>query len=219
MSFAAIRTVARGHEMVAQGWAAFERTCTEVGVGELPQLLQYVKTHTTPTPTATPVKEEEEEPMDVGVKKEEAIVEKPIHVSFGGQTVEYRCGNCDVAPKKSKSGMDAHIRSVHKKKALLCSSVRFYVQFRFFEQAHEGAQLEPSFCHLWVMSQLPHPWGFNHFIFFKAHFLSVNVFQGEGGIVCYWTVVNQGDGIAFNELLYIRWGGIKDVHGGWDMGG
>ena len=33
LSFAAIRTVARGHEMVAQGWAAFEKTCTEVGVG------------------------------------------------------------------------------------------------------------------------------------------------------------------------------------------
>ena len=93
---------------------------------------------------------------------------------------------------------------MHTKKALfvllLCV---FYVQFRFFEQAHEGAQLEPSLCHLWAMSQLPHPlWvlfvvtrtrtgidnfygGFNHFIFFKAHFLSVNVFQGEGGIVCY----------------------------------
>ena len=71
LSFVAIRTVARGHELVAQGWAAFEKTCTEVGVGELPQLLQYIKTHTTPTPTATPVKEEEEV-MDVGpVKKEE----------------------------------------------------------------------------------------------------------------------------------------------------
>ena len=126
LPFAAIRTVARGHEMVAQGWAAFERTCREVGVGELPQLLQYVKTHTAPTPTATPVKEEEEELMDVGgVKKEEAIVEKPIQVSFGGQTVEYRCGNCDIAPKKSKSGMDAHIQSVHIKKALLCSFCAF----------------------------------------------------------------------------------------------
>ena len=130
LSFAAIRTVARGHKLVTQGWVAFEKMCTEVGVGELPQLLQYVKTHTTPTPTATPVKEEEvkeeEEPMDVGpVKKEEAIVEKPIHVSFGGQTVEYRCGNCDIAPKKSKSGMDAHIRSVHTKKALLCSFCAF----------------------------------------------------------------------------------------------
>ena len=32
LSFAAIRTVARGHELVAQGWAAFEKTCMEVGV-------------------------------------------------------------------------------------------------------------------------------------------------------------------------------------------
>ena len=33
--------------------------------------------------------------------------------------------------------------------------------------------------------------GFNHFIFFKAHFLSVNVFQGEGVLfVCKETVVN-----------------------------
>ena len=45
--------------------------------------------------------------------------------------------------------------------------------------------------------------GVQSFDIFKAHFLSVNVFQGEGGIVCYWTVVNQEDGIAFNELLYI----------------
>ena len=78
-----------------------------------------MKTHTTPTQTATPVKEEEEEPMDVGGFKKEAIVEKPI------QTVEYRCGNCDIAPKKSKSGMDAHILGVHTKKALLCSFCAF----------------------------------------------------------------------------------------------
>ena len=65
--------------------------------------------------------------MDVGgVKTEEkTIVDKPIHVSFGGQTVEYRCGNCDIAPKKSKAGMDTHIRSVHTKKALLCSFCAF----------------------------------------------------------------------------------------------
>ena len=71
--------------MVAQGWAAFEKTCTEVGVGELPQLLQYVKTHTTPTPTATPVKEEEEEePMDVGVKKEGGHCGKAYPRQFRG---------------------------------------------------------------------------------------------------------------------------------------
>ena len=71
----------------------------------------------------------------------------------------------------------------------------FDVQLQFIEQAHEGAQLKPSLCHLWVMSQLPHPWGgFNHYIFFNAHFLSVNVFQGEGGVVCKETVVNMWGG-------------------------
>ena len=97
-------------------------------MGELPQLLQYINTHTTLTPTATPVKEEQEqELMDLGADKteEKPIVEKPIHVSFGGQTVEYQCGNCDIAPKKSKAGMDTHIRSVHTKKALLCSFCAF----------------------------------------------------------------------------------------------
>ena len=126
--FAAIRTVSRGHELVAQGRAQFERTCLEVGVGELPQLLQYVKTHMTPTSTPIPTMpikkemEEEDVPMDV---KSDVIIEKPIHVSRGGVTVEYRCGNCNIAPKRSKAGMDAHIRSVHTKKALLCSFCAF----------------------------------------------------------------------------------------------
>ena len=97
-------------------------------MGELPQLLQYVKTHTTPTLVKQEKEEQEQEPMDVQAVKTELdkpIVEKPIHVSFGGQTVEYRCGNCDIAPKRSKAGMGAHIRSVHTKKALLCSFCAF----------------------------------------------------------------------------------------------
>ena len=190
--------------MVTQGWA--EKTCTEVGVGELPQLLQYMKTHTTPTPTATPVKEEEEEPMNVGVKKEEAIVEKPIHVSFGGQTVEYRCGNCDIAPKKSKSGMDAHIQSAHKEGSVVLLLCIFYVQFRFFEQAHEGAQLEPSLCHLWAMSQLPHPLGVLFMV--TRTRTGIDNFMG-GSIILYflrpffylWTFF-RGRGVLFvTELL------------------
>ena len=113
---------------MAQGWAQFQKTCSEVGAGELPQLLQYVKTHTTPTPTPTPMTsvkqeiKEEEEPMDV---KSEIIIEKLIHISLGGkwEMVEYRCGNCNITPTRFKSGMDAHIRSVHTKKVLLCSCV------------------------------------------------------------------------------------------------
>ena len=75
---------------MAEGWAKFEKVCQDVIAEELPQLLQYVKTHTTPTPTPTPltsvkqdIKEEEEvEPMDV---KSEIIIEKPIHISLGGK--------------------------------------------------------------------------------------------------------------------------------------
>ena len=78
---------------MAESWAKFEKVCTEVGAGELPQLLQYVKSHMTPTPTPTsmtPVKQEmkeeqeqEQEPMDVGAIQK-PIIEKPIHISLGG---------------------------------------------------------------------------------------------------------------------------------------
>ena len=105
---------------MAQGWAQFEKMCSEVSAGELPQLIQYVKSHMTHTPTPTPMtpvkqemkEEEEEEPMDVGAVKSEMIIEKPIHISLGGEMVEYRCGNCNIVPTRSKLGMDAHISSV-----------------------------------------------------------------------------------------------------------
>ena len=65
----AIHTVSQGHQLVAEGWAAFEKTCNEVGAGELPQLLRYVKTATTPTPTPTPTKFE---------TKERKVVKNPL---------------------------------------------------------------------------------------------------------------------------------------------
>ena len=40
---------------MAEGWVKFEKVYTEVGAGELPQLLQYVKSKMTPTPTPTPM--------------------------------------------------------------------------------------------------------------------------------------------------------------------
>ena len=109
--------------MVSDGWVLFEITAEETAPGELRQLLRSLKMSTTPmaTPT-TPMKvkkEEEEEEMEQepGMSK---IVETPIYVKLEDNTYEYRCGNCNVTPMKSKYGMDAHIRSVHTKKALLC---------------------------------------------------------------------------------------------------
>ena len=57
----AVRTVAKGHhlvaegnKMVAEGWEQFEKAVGEAGVGELPQLLRGIRSSLTPTPAPTP---------------------------------------------------------------------------------------------------------------------------------------------------------------------
>ena len=128
----AVHTVSRGHHLVVEGWALFKNTCSEVGVGELPQLFRYVKQAInptpTPTPTGTPTKlelGEEEMEVEATTSEEKPLQEKPIHVTEGGKTLYYRCPNCDITPKKSKWGMDSHIHAVHTKKALVCSFCPF----------------------------------------------------------------------------------------------
>ena len=113
--------------MVYEGWALFEKTAEETAPGELQQLLRSLKMTTTPPLTPTKMKEEKEEGEEwmedePGPLK---IVEKLIYVKLGGDKYEYRCSNCDVTPVQSKHGMDAHIRSVHTKKALLCTFCPF----------------------------------------------------------------------------------------------
>ena len=98
---------------MAEGWTSFEQTCQEVGVGELPQLLRYVKTATTPTPTPTKMepKEEAEEMEEEAVTSTPGtsgeIIEKPIHISVGGRTKFYKCGNCNITPTHLRMGMDS----------------------------------------------------------------------------------------------------------------
>ena len=94
--------------------------------GELPQLLRQLKSATTPTPTptpglSTPAKEEVPMEEDVAVKQErEEINKTPIMIKLGGHKYQFKCGNCDIAPKATSHAMDAHIRSVHTKEALVC---------------------------------------------------------------------------------------------------
>ena len=116
---------------MAQGWVQFEKTCSEVSAGELPQLLQYVKSKQHPHP---PLKHQlsrklkrrrRKWPGNEGRNCGETIGGETDPHQSGGEMVEYRCGNCDITPTRSKSGMDAHIRSVHTKKALLCSFCAF----------------------------------------------------------------------------------------------
>ena len=113
--------------MISDCWVLFEKTAEETAPGELRQLLWSLKMSTTPpaTPTTpTKVKKEEEEEMEQepGMSK---IVETPIYVKLEDNKYEYRCGNCDVTPIRSKYGMDAHIYSVHTKKAPMCTFCAF----------------------------------------------------------------------------------------------
>ena len=64
------------------------------------------------------------------------------------------------------------------------------------------------------MSQLLHPWGLNHFIFFSAHFLSVNIFQGEGVLlmICFLKGVGINPGKQTVYHMCKTW--LKKVHGG-----
>ena len=101
---AAIRTVAAGHKMISDGWNMFEKTCLEVGTGELPQLLRSLKLTTTPTSTpiptptpTTPVKEEQEEDEgDITMVKEEmeegVTKEEPVYIPLGNNKCKYGCG-------------------------------------------------------------------------------------------------------------------------------
>ena len=50
----AVRTVATGHKMVEEGSALFEEAVNQAGAGDLPQLLQSIRTMTTPPPLTTP---------------------------------------------------------------------------------------------------------------------------------------------------------------------
>ena len=128
--------------MVSEGWTLFERMCEEVGPGELPQLLRQLKGVTTPTPapSPSPVKTEpmEEEgevkPLtDPGVS---GFIEMPIMIKLGPCKYTYKCGNCDIAPR-TKHAIDAHIHSVHTKKALLCSFCHFSTHNMDLLQRHE----------------------------------------------------------------------------------
>ena len=133
--------MAEGHRMVAEGWMLFERMCEEVGPGELPQLLRQLKGVTTPTPApeSSPMKTEPMEEGEVKLAADpgmSAFIKIPIMIKLGPREYIYKCGNCNIAPR-TKRAIDAHIRSVHTKKALLCSFCHFSTYNMDSLQSHE----------------------------------------------------------------------------------
>ena len=134
--------MAESHRLVSEGWSLFERMCEEVGPGELPQLLRQLKGVMTPTPTPglSPVKtepmEEEGEVKQLANPRASGFIEMPIMIKLGPHQYTYKCGNCDIAPR-TKRAIDAHIHSVHTKKALLCSFGHFSTYNMDSLQRHE----------------------------------------------------------------------------------
>ena len=75
-------------------------------MGELPQLLRYLKMATTPTPTSMKMEPKEEaQEMEneaaastSGTSTSGEIIEKPIHISVGSRTKFYKCGIVTLPP-------------------------------------------------------------------------------------------------------------------------
>ena len=157
----AVRTIAKGHQlvaegnkMVAEGWVEFEKAVGEAGVVELPQLLCGIRSSLTPTPAPTPTEvlkaeakleeEEDEEPGTSGISVQEVGgggQDTPITLQIkdevtGKVTYKYKCPQCDHT-KISKRGLDSHIRAAHTKNALLCSLCDFSTYNLDSMQRHE----------------------------------------------------------------------------------
>ena len=121
----AVRTLAAGHKMIAEGWQLFDEAVEDAGAGDLPQLLRSIKGMTTPQPTMPPPMDDSARtpaPSPSPVKREPGN-EDPIMIRVEGK-IKYSCPQCDKVIT-SKNGCDAHIRQVHSGKALVCSFCRF----------------------------------------------------------------------------------------------
>ena len=124
--------------MVAEGWTLFEKTCEEVGLRELPQLLRQLKAATRPESTSPQVKSQLVKEGEVEVKKE--IIKTPIMIKLGIHQYQFKCPNCEVPLKATRSAMDAHIHSEHTKEALFCYLCPFLMYNLDSLQRHEKAE-------------------------------------------------------------------------------
>ena len=122
--FLAVRTVAAGHRMIAEGWEMFEEAVEAAGTGDLPQLLRSLRGMTTLTPPPPPLPTPpqthpvEQEPM-TGVPMEASS--EPVVV---GGVRKWACPQCSTV-RGSKNGCNAHIRQAHTGKVLLCGLCGF----------------------------------------------------------------------------------------------
>ena len=73
----AVRTVAAGHRMIAEGWEMFEEAVEAAGPGDLPQLLRLLRVMTMPTPPPPPP----QTPPQTGPVEQQATTAVPMEVA------------------------------------------------------------------------------------------------------------------------------------------
>ena len=155
----AVRTVAKGHQLVAEGekliaegWNMFEQAVGQAGIGELPQLLRSIRSSLMPTRIMkAKAKMEEELAKQEGEGEGEASgmtitpvskggPESPITIQVitedGKVSYKYKCPQCEVV-KVLKRGLDSHIRQVHTLKAFVCCFCDFTTYNLDSLQGHE----------------------------------------------------------------------------------
>ena len=136
----AVRKVAVGHRMVAEGWKMFEEAVEEGAPGDLPALLRHLKGKTTlSSPTPIEISEDTQEsapsPSPAKKVKTENVSEDPVMVMIGS-TRSWACPQCSTV-RGSKNGCDAHIRQTHTGKALVCAFCSFSTYNMDSLQRHE----------------------------------------------------------------------------------
>ena len=140
-----MRLIAEGHRKVADGWTILEGLMEETEAGSLPGLLRGMAMATgrtptpTPTPSPTPSTSQDVKPADMGLEMKPVNIERPVSicVSRDPWRYNYGCPQCAEPPKSSFNGMDAHIRAVHTKVALLCAFCNFSTYNRDSLLRHE----------------------------------------------------------------------------------
>ena len=136
--FLAVRMIAVGHRMVADGWTLFEEAIEGAGEGDPPQLLHHLRgvmTLTLPPQQSAAPSDVPTVQSPVKKIKTENLGDQPIDVMVGGSR-SWACPQCNTV-RGSKNGCKAHIRQVHTGKALVSALSSFSTYNMDSLQRHE----------------------------------------------------------------------------------
>ena len=172
--------------------------CEEVRPEELPQLLRQLKSVMTPTTPATP---RPSAPTPITLMKTEPMEEEeaqhlvaiaglevgasgsigtPIMIKLGPHLYQFSVGTVTL-PQRQQNMPWMHTSVVPIARRLSCVPSVILVRTIWIHSRDMRRSTSRIFLVLLSLGSC-HFWGLNYFIFFNAHFLSVNIFTKGGGL-------------------------------------